>query len=901
MRRAALPLGIAGLVLTWLAGPRGLTLRYALFHDDGAVETRTTLAPEGLDFRLAPLRLAAYDARIYEVSWTGWLYVPRPGRYTFAVLPSAGPVLRVDHEIVLDATTQKTVQLDSGLHACHFQYHTLESSANSEAFSVWWRTDTGPGLRLVPRKFVFDDPAPGWAYLAWVRGGRGLLLLMALAAAALGGGAWLSSAASIRWTAWLERPQIARQALPLTLLGVAAAVRGWLLWRSKGMIESDEAAFGRLAVDILNGVNVPWAFHYGQHYQGVLEGYLLAALFVLLGVGPVVCKILPFLWSLVLVGLIYHIGRRLGGTVYGMLASLYLAFPPLFLCFMSLKVWFGYLVATIAGALLLWLALEWVQQRTGRRMLWNAPVPLCPPGRTYPQDMAAWGVAGLLAGMATWTYFLALPGVVAAALWVAMLHPAVLRRAELFWLAVVWFLVGLAPALAYNLVHNWASVQQFSATSASLFVKATALPYLALVLLGHLAPWPWPPGMAPDASLAERLALLLAPAQEAGVARFAPVWCGVLLLAGATVAFVWRTLAYLRQAAVTRGQTVHGLLAFVVASFLLVGAFLRSGSEPEAQYLLPLYPLLAFLFADAVLALGRRWPSLGLLVVLIVLGNHAAGLWRSDPMLLFQARHHVASGQMQPLSQIKIMASLREAGLTHGIADYWIGDRLSLESAGTCRFACWWYRRYAGWPDPARHPLWEILRAPRIGYLFHNNWRDTGASGGLEPFATIEQVRLFFGEGVADYAPRRLGPYTLFAQRGLHEQAERQTWKLAASEHPGQLDTTVDGDLVRGWSTAGPRRAGAWLAVDCGRPISLRRVVFLHGRERAAMTGPSRIQTSDDGVTWKDMARGADHWAIPATVATFDMPIVARHWRIVAETDGEAPWEIREVVLVPVR
>src|SRR5262245_25571721 len=43
---------------------------------------------------------------VFSVQWTGWLFITRPGDYTFSVTSDDGSLLDVDHQVVLDTSHQ---------------------------------------------------------------------------------------------------------------------------------------------------------------------------------------------------------------------------------------------------------------------------------------------------------------------------------------------------------------------------------------------------------------------------------------------------------------------------------------------------------------------------------------------------------------------------------------------------------------------------------------------------------------------------------------------------------------------------------------------------------------------------------------------------------------------------
>ncbi|MCB0311244.1 MAG: hypothetical protein KDD42_08410, partial [Bdellovibrionales bacterium] len=117
----------------------------------------------------------------------------------------------------------------------------------------------------------------------------------------------------------------------LLILGLivvlGACLRLEYLFSTNFIIDSDEAIVGLMAKHILEGQQIP-VFYYGQHYMGSFESLLVAALFSLFGVSSVVLKCVPFLFSLLLIVLVYQLALRLGDITAARFAAVLCACPP---------------------------------------------------------------------------------------------------------------------------------------------------------------------------------------------------------------------------------------------------------------------------------------------------------------------------------------------------------------------------------------------------------------------------------------------------------------------------------------------------------------------------------------------------------------------------------------------
>src|SRR5204862_3420288 len=95
---------------------------------------------------------------------------------------------------------------------------------------------------------------------------------------------------------------------------------------------------------------------WGQPYLGSLEAYLVAAALALAGPSNLVLKAVPGLAYLAFVLLLFLGARRAFGDRVALLSALYLALPPSFLAFWSVKARGGSVELLALGQALIFLA-----------------------------------------------------------------------------------------------------------------------------------------------------------------------------------------------------------------------------------------------------------------------------------------------------------------------------------------------------------------------------------------------------------------------------------------------------------------------------------------------------------------------------------------------------------------
>ena len=113
----------------------------------------------------------------------------------------------------------------------------------------------------------------------------------------------------------------------LTLL-LACCYRFDFLIASDFRIDADEGIVGLMAKHILDGAEIP-VFYYGQHYMGSLEALLVAGAFKIFGVTSFALKIVPLLFSLLFICLVYLTAHAISGKLAARIAALICAVPSI--------------------------------------------------------------------------------------------------------------------------------------------------------------------------------------------------------------------------------------------------------------------------------------------------------------------------------------------------------------------------------------------------------------------------------------------------------------------------------------------------------------------------------------------------------------------------------------------
>lgn len=516
---------------------------------------------------------------------------------------------------------------------------------------------------------------------------------------------------------------MSRHAPPLAILLLGATLRLYLLLGPYAEIDADEAIVGLMALNMPR--ELP-AFYWEQHYLGSLEAVVAAAFFAMVGPTAWALKAVPSLFSILFIGLVYLSARRAFGVGPALLAALYLAVPPSFLAVWSTKARGGYAELLTLGHLFL--------------LLCQILVDVKHPEPRWSLGIAA--LAGLVGGLALWTHPLAVVYLAAGGLYVLVVvgaslgpprrwrdaRPALLRLALP---TIVGFMVGLLPAILYNVAHDFPSLRYAAAggtAPGSALLNLWGLVRYGVPVMAGLAEgtptkalldrdWPTRPGSSP---VLTALVLILV---------------GWVLWShrGALVDLLGHRAGRCQRAA------VPFLLVFLLVPMVVaVSRFADLWAEP--RYALPAYSAVP-LFAAAAWRLQRCARPLFLGAVVGVMAVNVGSLLTSDFRLALPS----SAGASTAANRAELIDYLVAHDLTRIYTDYWIGYPLAFESREHIVPAI----RSGGFDRRAAyaHQVWT---APDPAFVFPTDAlgdrefrQDLAAVGGTADMAEVSAHRVY--------------------------------------------------------------------------------------------------------------------------------------------------------------
>ena len=552
------------------------------------------------------------------------------------------------------------------------------------------------------------------------------------------------------------------------------ALRLDFLIASDFRLDADEAVVGLMAKHIMEGTAYP-VFYYGQHYMGSLEAILVAGVFSFSGVSSWGVKLVPLLFSLAFIPLLYRLVLLIATQRAARFAALLAAIPPATLVVWSGKARGGFIEILVLGVLSLLVLVPWLR----------APQP------------KARGIAlmGAILGLGWWVnnqiiYFMLPVGFCILARLIR--EPGALSSiGQSLTIGLGAFFVGGFPYWYYNLRNDFVSFEMFGSASNSRGVLAHlhGLVYEAQpILLGARKYWS-------TRDLYSGSSVLVASVY--GLLALVWVWTrrGQLL----------RLLRFeLDRASL---QELAGLVLLAAGGVFVCSSFGALARAP--RYLLPAYVgiFMVAAFSLEAIASYRRWLASALLCVLLTLhllsayvhGRQLPG----EPIVL--NRNRVAKSHTE-------LIDFLVAHEMHWVrTDYWIGHRVAFESNEQVKFVSFGEHRDCRVPEYCERgadpdftrfmPL--VLVNDQVPVVRH----------GLER------------RGFTFKLKRLSGYILLYDIKSRYNDLRSLTLespKITASHNAAEGMNALDGDLTTRWGSAAPQSDSMWFKVMFSEPSPCR-------------------------------------------------------------------------------
>lgn len=589
-------------------------------------------------------------------------------------------------------------------------------------------------------------------------------------------------------TAWL-----------LLIAALSLLVRLALLLASDFVIDSDEAIVGLMAKHILEGREFP-IFYYGQDYMGSFEAILSVPFFVVFGKTSFALKLVPLLFSLLQVLLVYELASRFSDRFAARLASFFCALGPSALILWSTKARGGFIELVALGTLALILSVDLLKEKEPRAAKF------------------AW--LGALLGLAWWInnqivfYIIA---IVVAFFIHFVRHLGFAQSLKLFAVSCGAFLLGSLPFWVYNLQAPLFRTINFLLSSqggagASFLDNLEGFFFKALpIIFGARRFWT-EEDVFPGASLLVYLVYLLA---------FVAFFCASFK---------------------SKERSAHALILL----FLLSATFIFSASSfgwlsLAPRYLLPLYSVIFLILAASIAKLREKSSTLAHAAVFIVLAvNFASNYY---PRLVIPGEPFIYRGERVAKDQSELYSWLKANNYRHINANYWIGYRAAFETNEEITFT------RLGSPRTLRIPEYEMRGGQ--GEEQEEPAKSRVYVGVPSEIALLSKTLTSFGYS---FRQSQVSAYLVLDklkrdERGLVE-LELKPAELRVSERSDLVPAMLDHNLETRWGSSKPQYPGMLLEIRFAAIENIAAVYLEMGK--FAHDGPRelRIEGQDGEGSW---------------------------------------------------
>lgn len=627
---------------------------------------------------------------------------------------------------------------------------------------------------------------------------------------------------------------------------IALATRLILLFATNFSIDSDEAIVGLMAKHILEGREIP-IFYYGQDYMGSLEAILTVPFFYFFSISNVCLKLVPVIFSLIHVYLVYLLATRFTDRFGARVASLLCAFPPSALVLWSTKARGGFIELVVLGTLALIISVDLL--------------------RASKPKKKNFFYLGLVLGLAWWVnnqiVFFIVP-IFLVFLYHFYRTAGFRKLGSFLGTTTAAFILGSLPFWIYNLQEPYLRTFRFLLSSSSksgfiehfagLFTKA--LP----IIFGARKFW-----SEVDILKGQSATLYLI--------------YGICLLV-----FLYRTLRSKEKASGLM------LVLFVLSTFAIFSASSFGWLSLAPRYLLPLYAVIFVILGSAISKLGYFSY---LFLVLLLASNFVSNYY---PKLSIPGEPFIYSGERVSADQKELYSWLEKNNYSHIQANYWLGYRAAFETAEKVTFT------RLGSPRSLRIEEYEnpsiekekfpvYVTVPSEAAILE---RTLAASG--YHFRTSEAS----GYKIID---------DLSSIETNLEEINLSKDLLSATERVDLLENLIDDDLDTRWGSSKPQAPGMEIGLSFKEPREIAAVFiemanFAHDGARE-LTIEGRDESGDWCILFDSYgtkmfydARDGNYGALPTTWKIYFKPRALTELRLVQRgSDKIFDWSVADLKL----
>jgi hypothetical protein len=824
LRKSGTPSFFEGWIVSSHVSPVSICLAFSFclcalftFHYQPRSEISSVFSGEnmeatvGLDLKTFEIHPLSFPASLIQSNFdslrvSGFFYVSHPIHAMMFYSSHASATWKIDGEVRAQHEFDSPVRYLTFFDSLEPGYHEIEAEFDFlgfpiPAFSVSASPAGAATLRPLPGPFFLDLGVKNFFLYSLIENLSLFFVLLTLffLLPAINGLLLrvLNFSSSV--------PGITYLFLFLIGLAVLFLARGPFLEHGLSLYEADEAAFGVMSQQLLQGQSPPF-FHYGQKYQGTVEAFLLAPLLVFFSSPALALHVLPNLFFILFLLTSVYCCTRYGSPRFGLFSFYLLSLGGLHFHWIFSKAWFGYGFTLAGGSLLWWVVFDCYEKKYLRPFM---------------------GVLfGVVSGLCLYALPLSAPFVIFSVL--CLLYSLSFNRKNIFSVCLggVFLLLFLSPYYL-SFLFNTGAVEFLSQGRELPSPRVLGERKLLDRFLGECLP----------TLLGTRAPFqLLEPVSSAWFARFP----GVLFLVSLAVFPFFGARAFSKT--VLAHRVLRGGIFFFSLFTILLVTYSPFGVWP--WYAIPLYFSLPFLFYVLCFALWTVSPSLSALVAGMYVVSVGSSLLDASP-LYHQPSSVTQQGVLIPTTFEDIKAELAANDIDAVICDQgvdytpndagrdWLGECLTFDSSLSVLGSNRLLRRF---PELAQ----ETLYSTRVGYMFHEsfvfNHPPAGAVDSFFPFSTTNLDRLFLDR--LSYQKRSFPPYILYLPGDSSFPSDKPHWKIESS-YPFFLGALHDHNISfrsygrdAYWSSGEIREAGGWVKIHFPSQRLIQNLVLFHGTKK---------------------------------------------------------------------
>ena len=455
---------------------------------------------------------------------------------------------------------------------------------------------------------------------------------------------------------------------------IGLVIRLDFLIASNFQIDADEAIVGLMAKHYLEGATMP-VFYYGQHYMGSLEAFLAAFSFKVFGINNFALKLVPLLFSILLIPLTYLITKEFTNEWTAKISSLLMGVCPSTLIIWSAKARGGFIEVVFLGALAMLICVKFLKQDK--------------------VNYKTFVLLGLIFGFAWWVNFQVLYFIFPIGLFTFLKLLSLRARMTQILLAIVVgkisFIIGSLPFWIHNFYNKFASFEMFtSAKDKDLLLHWTGFFDSALpILLGGKRFW-----HDNDLFFGSSYLILI----SYFILFFIIIW--------------FRRIEYTKiiKLNISKENFIELLVLFLIFSFLVFITSSFGYLVKAPRYLLPTYIGIFILTACAINIIKSKSKMLANSIISFLILFNLASCYLGTRAV--QGEPFVYKQERVSKNHRELISWLEKNNFNWVRTNYWIGYRLAFETKEKVKFSVF------GEPREARIEKYkEELKDYNLDYL----------------------------------------------------------------------------------------------------------------------------------------------------------------------------------------